>query len=181
MSYPLIIVPDSLLPKSSSQKKVTQYWRSVAFPPHPSVLLGFELRSIHLLCRCSTTWVMPPVLFSSGYFGYWVSFFAQAGLDYGLPILPILPQLGWQVCGTTPNFFPLKWGSLKLFCSCWSGPWPSYLCFCVAGMTGTHHFAQLLAEMGSRELFARAGLKSWSPPSHPSNKNDYKSESLMPG
>jgi hypothetical protein len=41
------------------------------------------------------------------------------------------------------------------------GPWLSYFRFpTIAGMmTGVHHCAQLLVEMGSCQLFALAGLK----------------------
>jgi hypothetical protein len=36
--------------------------------PPPWMLLGFKLRALHLLQMCSTTWAMPPALFTLVYF-----------------------------------------------------------------------------------------------------------------
>jgi hypothetical protein len=56
-------------------------------------VLRFDLRTLLLLGRHSTTCATPPALFFSGYFGYSVSLFAQ---DCNPPILCFPPLLGWQ-------------------------------------------------------------------------------------
>jgi hypothetical protein len=52
--------------------------------------LGFELKALPLLDRCSTTQVTPLALFYYGYFWDRVLLFAQAVLDHDLLILCFL-------------------------------------------------------------------------------------------
>jgi hypothetical protein len=57
------------------------------------VVLGFELRALHLLSVVVLNHTSSP--FCSGYFGDKVIFFAQGSLDYDPPSLHFLLKLGW--------------------------------------------------------------------------------------
>jgi hypothetical protein len=115
---------------------------------------GLKFKALCLLDRHSTPWVTPPALVI---LELRVSLFTQAGLNLDPSILHFLGSLGWQVYTTMPIFFPLRWGLIGLeLQSSWSQP-PAQL-----GMTGTCHCGQLLAELGSWELFALVGLESLS-------------------
>jgi hypothetical protein len=82
--------------------------------------LGFELRASHLLCRCSTTWDMPPAQFCFRYFWDKVSHFFL-GLTWVVILLPLPPsQLGLQACTTTSNLL-VEMGVSLTFCLGW--PW----------------------------------------------------------
>jgi hypothetical protein len=68
------------------------------------VVLGFDLRALHLLDKHPTTLLMPCFC---GYVLDSVTLFAQAGLDYNRP------TVGFQL-------FSIEMGSCKLFCLGWS-------------------------------------------------------------
>jgi hypothetical protein len=51
----------------------------------------------------------------SGYFGDRVLLFAQTGLDHDALIVSFLLLLEWQVCTTTPCFYPFRWGLMNFF------------------------------------------------------------------
>jgi hypothetical protein len=76
---------------------------------------GFELRTLHWLGRCSTTWAMPPAIFALVIFKI-----GSLGFCPGQPQPPVLcflPSMGKQVCTTTPAFFfsLVETGSCKHF------------------------------------------------------------------
>jgi hypothetical protein len=52
---------------------------------------------------------------------------------------------------------------------------------CIVGITGTHHCTQLLLEMWSHQIFARAGLKLWSSPSLPPEQLGLQGWATMSG
>jgi hypothetical protein len=53
--------------------------------------------------------------FCFGYFEDKVLFFAHASLESSLIFFLHFLPLGYQVCATTPSFFPLKWGVTNFF------------------------------------------------------------------
>jgi hypothetical protein len=91
------------------------------------------------------------------------------------PILCFLPFLGWQVHATTPSFFPLRWGSHKLFClaplSSRSQPHAQL------GMTGMYHCAQLLVDMRVSWIL----YPNWPQTTILPSSKDYRYESPAPG
>jgi hypothetical protein len=119
------------------------------------MVLGFELRVLHLLYHLSHT--SSP--FCSGYFGDRVLCSAQAFLElqsyFSFP-----PWQGWQACTTKPSFFFfIQMESHKHFCLGW--PWMAILpisASCTAGMIDTHHLTQLLDDMGVSQTFC---LEPW--------------------
>lgn len=73
-------------------------------PFFPSlVVLGFECRSLCMINKCSTTWVIPIALYALVNFWIRSHFDAWAGLDFNPPIYTPT-YLGWQFS----NFFPEK-------------------------------------------------------------------------
>jgi hypothetical protein len=72
--------------------------------------------------------------FCSGYFGYRVLFFAQAGLNHDSPILHLLSKLGW--------------GLKRFFFFCLDCPGTAILPIPI-GMTGVCHCTQKVIEVGS--------------------------------
>jgi hypothetical protein len=84
------------------------------------VVLGFELRALPLLGRCSTIWIMPVAVillwlfwkqdftFCPGWPGRWFYFNLSAIAEM-------------TVYATISSLYPLKWGSAKLFCLGWPG------------------------------------------------------------
>jgi hypothetical protein len=73
----------------------------------------FELRTVYLPGRHSTTWAMPPALYAFRYFLNRVSnLYSLARTSILLFTLPI--QLGWQACTTTPGFLLVEMGSVCL-------------------------------------------------------------------
>jgi hypothetical protein len=89
--------------------------------------------------------------------------FAQAGLEHDLPTLSfLLSSLGWLAHATTPSFFPLRWGSHKLFLSSltWNGdPLDLSLPHSLGWQKHTMNYWQ---KMGSPRLYL-AALESNSP------------------
>jgi hypothetical protein len=88
--------------------------------------------------------------------------FAQTGLDHALPILYFLPSLGWQACVTTHSFFPLRWGSCKLFCASGLELPSSNLSLLQAWDDRSMSLHLAVSLMGYHKLFTQAGLEMWS-------------------
>jgi hypothetical protein len=100
---------------------------------------------------------MPPALFAIVILKITSHFLATILLFYGSC------QSWYDRCGAPcPACFPLKWGLMNFFPTGRSGPWFSQWFSHITGMTGTHHFTQLLVKMEFHWLFAWAGLKLWS-------------------
>jgi hypothetical protein len=80
------------------------------------IKLGFEMRALHSLGRCSTSWVTPPAPLL---WLFWIGSCFLPSLDFDPPILYFLLSLRWQIYDTIPRFFLLWWG-LKLFLPGWT-------------------------------------------------------------
>jgi hypothetical protein len=68
------------------------------------VVSGFELGTLRLLGRCSSTWATPPTLSALVSFQIGPCIFALAGLDHNLLFTPS-SKLGWLALATTPSIF----------------------------------------------------------------------------
>jgi hypothetical protein len=109
-------------------------------------VLGFELRTFHLIGRHSTTWAMAPAGFALVIFEIG-SCVLLANLDHDPPI-----YASHRYMPSHPAFSCWDW-VLQTFCPSWTGTMISISASCVAGMTGTCHHAQILVEMGVSWIF----------------------------
>jgi hypothetical protein len=83
------------------------------------VVLGFELKTLHLLGRHSTGWAMPPALSALIILEIESCFCAQAELDCNPPILSFLAVTGMTCrCHHGQSFvLLLRWGLTNSFAS----------------------------------------------------------------
>jgi hypothetical protein len=99
--------------------------------------------------------------FSFVYFWDRVSPFAQAILDYSPPICT--SHCSWNVNHMVScSAFYAEIGSCKLLCLRCPGTTILISAFCVAGITSSCRWVQIMVEVGSCELFAQTDLEPWS-------------------
>jgi hypothetical protein len=95
------------------------------------MVIGFELRVLHLLGRCFTTWATLSVLFALGIFQVESHVYAQSSLDYH-PSISTSYVAGMAIRWHYAQHLLFEMESLELFAwaspDTWPGPetWPSH-------------------------------------------------------